>query len=123
MSKDNVISKDVIFEEDKMWNWGESYAEQIKLYLEWGDEVHNTQIDSDDAGDDAGGSEETARIEAKVLNENTKGKEAIFSTPEASNDNPETSNARDIHPKRAPAWMTDYDVSNVEVQAEFASFE
>ena len=111
VSKDIVISRDVVVEEDKMWNWGESHAEQIKLDLEWGDEAHD---DKEPDADDAGGSEHTVPIEAEVLNDNTTA---------TSIGNPETSNAREIRPKRAPAWMTDYDVSNVEVQAKFASSE
>lgn len=31
-----TVSRDVIFEEDKKWNWDESYEEQINLDLEWG---------------------------------------------------------------------------------------
>lgn len=82
VSKDIVISRDVVFEEEKMWNWDESYAEQIKLDLEWGDEAHD---DGEPDADDAGGSEYTITIEAEALNDNTK---------ETSIDNPETSNTR-----------------------------
>ena len=33
-----VISRDVIFEEEKQWDWDKSYEEQVLMNLEWGDE-------------------------------------------------------------------------------------
>ncbi|GAA0151402.1 hypothetical protein LIER_10129 [Lithospermum erythrorhizon] len=32
-----VISKDVVFEEEKCWEWGEDYKEHISAVLEWND--------------------------------------------------------------------------------------
>lgn len=38
VSKKIVVSKDVIFEEEKQWDWDVSYEEQILVDLEWGDD-------------------------------------------------------------------------------------
>ena len=37
MAKRIVISRDVVFEEDKGWEWGESSQEETTVELEWGD--------------------------------------------------------------------------------------
>lgn len=42
-----LISRDVIFEEDKKWNWDESYHEQIQLNLEWRDEEEQVEYESE----------------------------------------------------------------------------
>jgi hypothetical protein len=33
-----VISKDIIFEEEKHWDWDISYTKQLQMDLEWGEE-------------------------------------------------------------------------------------
>jgi len=40
-----VVSKDVIFEEVKSWDWGSTYKEQIETKLVWGDD----ELHSDDS--------------------------------------------------------------------------
>jgi hypothetical protein len=37
-SKRIVVSRDVIFEEEKQWEWDKSFEEQILVDLEWGDD-------------------------------------------------------------------------------------
>ena len=37
IAKRVVVSRDVIFEEEKQWDWDMSYEEQIVVDLEWGD--------------------------------------------------------------------------------------
>ncbi|GAA0175180.1 hypothetical protein LIER_28410 [Lithospermum erythrorhizon] len=36
-SKRIIVSRDVIFEQDKAWNWKEDYSGQVKVELEWED--------------------------------------------------------------------------------------
>ena len=33
-----IVSRDVFFEEDKEWDWGADYQEQVLLDLEWGEQ-------------------------------------------------------------------------------------
>ena len=37
VAKRVVVSRDVIFEEEKQWDWDVSYEKQIVVDLEWGD--------------------------------------------------------------------------------------
>jgi hypothetical protein len=38
VAKKIVISRDIIFEEEKHWDWDISYTKQLQMYLEWGQE-------------------------------------------------------------------------------------
>lgn len=102
VSKQIVISRDVIFEEEKTWNWDASYEEQIQLHLEWGDEEHSSEEEE---------------------NEETEGSEEIVPTSR-NLDVPETSHAREIRNRRAPVWMADYftgdGLNDEDVQAHLA---
>jgi hypothetical protein len=51
-----VVSRDVIFEEDKQWVWAVSYADQISFDLVWGD------IDNGDLGVREGHDEERREL-------------------------------------------------------------
>lgn len=102
VSKQIVISRDVIFEEEKTWNWDASYEEQIQLNLEWGDEEHSSEEEE---------------------NEDTEASEEIVPTS-GNLDVPETSHAREIRNRRAPVWMADYftgdGLNDEDVQAHLA---
>lgn len=37
ISKKIIISRDVVFDEDKCWDWDKQYAASISCELEWGD--------------------------------------------------------------------------------------
>ena len=37
IAKKIVISRDIVFEEDKSWDWDKSYKEHVVAMLEWGD--------------------------------------------------------------------------------------
>jgi hypothetical protein len=47
-SKRIVISRDVIFEEEKQWEWDKSFEEQILVDLEWGDDEACDDLIEDD---------------------------------------------------------------------------
>ena len=38
-----VVSRDVVFEEDKSWSWDRSYEEHIMADLEWDEKVVNAE--------------------------------------------------------------------------------
>ena len=38
VSKQVIINRDVVFEEDKMWNWNKTVEGASCVVLEWGDE-------------------------------------------------------------------------------------
>lgn len=57
-----IISRDVVFEEDKSWDWDQEYEKSIGCSLEWGDgEIDDTILDDD--GEDNGESENATEEE------------------------------------------------------------
>jgi len=83
-----VVSKDVIFEEEKSWDWGPNYKEQIDAYFVWS----NDDLSSDE-------SEGSHRVEIDGDNDDD------------NNDNEEMSpheNVTQGRERRAPVWMEDY---------------
>ena len=50
VAKKVVISRDVVFEEDKSWNWDRSYEEHIMADLEWNDEEENKAVNAENDG-------------------------------------------------------------------------
>jgi len=58
-----VISRDVIFEEEKQWDWDKSYEEQVLMNLEWGDEQSEGEVDeieNEENGEDANSPHDSA---------------------------------------------------------------
>jgi hypothetical protein len=60
-----IVSRDVVFEEDKGWDWDKQYDETIRCNLEWGEEEHAV-VKADN--DDHSGSDHDATI-AEVVEE------------------------------------------------------
>ncbi|MCH89137.1 copia-type polyprotein, partial [Trifolium medium] len=89
-----VVSKDVVFEEEKSWDWGQNFKEQIDADLVWSDVEfscdesegeHIVETNDDSGGEDDGSGE--SRNETESSRENTtQGRE-----------------------RRAPIWMKDYE--------------
>jgi len=50
IAKKIVVSKDVVFEEEKQWDWDVSYKKQILLDLEWGENEENNERDRENNG-------------------------------------------------------------------------
>ena len=46
VSKKVIVSRDIVFVEDKKWEWGENSAELETDVLEWGDEDTRVMTDS-----------------------------------------------------------------------------
>lgn len=99
LNKKVIISRDVVFEEEKKWNWDESYQEFIRLDLEVGEE--NDEITQQNH-DTQNNEEEEKEMTSDAI-------EAVV--PSA---NPTTSNAREIRVRRAPVWMNDYVIGEEE---------
>lgn len=107
-----IISRDVVFEEDKSWDWDKKYEEAIACDLEWGDrEEKVVEIDRNVGRSE---SNSDANIEE---GEN-------FSSDSPAEESSPSSNEGRI--RRPPAWMQDYEtgegLSEEEVQlAMFAT--
>jgi hypothetical protein len=53
-----IVSRDVIFEEEKQWDWDESFEEQILMDLEWGDDNVEGVDDNNDESENNSGEKE-----------------------------------------------------------------
>ena len=92
-----IISRDVVFEEHKNWDWDKTYEESIVCDLEWGDlEEEATMFDENEEGTE---SDLEADMEAEEDN---------FSSDSLTEDSSPSLIAERI--RRPPAWMRDYDI-------------
>lgn len=62
ISKRIAISRDVIFEEKKQWNWDKSFEKQILVDLEWGNDENCTDFAEDDVDNNERGSNADMRM-------------------------------------------------------------
>lgn len=96
-----VISRDVIFEEERRWNWSVDYEEQVLLDLEWGD----TKSDMDEE-------EETDGTEGEIRDEIEEvvgsGDEVIQAIRNEQDAEIGSSNARGKRDRRTPSYLEDY---------------
>ena len=92
-TKKVVVSRDVIFEEEKRWDWDESYEEHILVDLEWGD-------------DDVAGVNDNKSEGAENNNEvENDGKREEDVSP---NNGDIEDNEGGKRMREPPAWMKDY---------------
>ena len=57
-----IVSRDVVFEEDKGWDWDKQYDETIRCNFEWGEEEH--AVVNTDNGDHSGSDHDATVAEA-----------------------------------------------------------
>ena len=103
IAKKIIVSRDVVFEEEKQWDWDVSYEKQILLDLEWGENEENSERDRENDGgavNDGEGSNsgvefgEENRVE---VSENEEGKRG-----------PDEVGEDEGREKGPPVWMQDY---------------
>ncbi|WJZ99221.1 hypothetical protein VitviT2T_017686 [Vitis vinifera] len=109
MSKKIVVSRDVVFEEDKCWNWGKSNEEVRLDVLEWGDS--NEEGSEDEQGEDD--AEEGVAVEGREREDSLSSSESLGSLSESLGENSEVSgesspNSQQGRNRRVPFWMEDY---------------
>ena len=104
VSKKIVVSRDVVFEEDKCWNWGRSNEEVRLDVLEWGDS--NEEGSEDDA-------EEGVAVEGREREDSLSSSESLGSLSESLGENSGVSgesspSSQQGRNRRVPFWMEDY---------------
>ena len=100
-----IISRDVVFEEDKNWDWDKKYEESIVCDLEWGDlKEEATMFDDNEEG-----SESEFDPKATV--------DAVEYDPEANVDAAKENFSSESSPssnegrnRRPPIWMRNYEI-------------
>ena len=93
-----IISRDVVFKEDKNWDWDKKYEESIVCDLEWGDlKEEATMFD-----DNEDGSKSESDPEANV----DVAKENFSSNSLTEESSPSLNEGRN---RRPPIWIRDYE--------------
>ncbi|BBG92824.1 ADP glucose pyrophosphorylase large subunit 1, partial [Prunus dulcis] len=95
-----VVSRDVIFEEEKQWDWGVNYEAQILLDLEWGENEENNEGEErvSENGDEDGNGDRGERSESKG-SEEARGREV---------GNPNGPDENEGRVRRPPPYLNDY---------------
>lgn len=123
VSKKITVSRDVIFEEDKKWDWDASYEELIKLDLEWGDDQEQSELNGNEQN-----CEEEPEITVGEETEITVGEETEADTnpidsPPVVNTNVDTpENSRETRNRKKPVWMRDYVTRTEDEDENLAQF-
>ncbi|RVW84289.1 Retrovirus-related Pol polyprotein from transposon TNT 1-94 [Vitis vinifera] len=107
VAKKVVTSIDIVFEEDRQWEWDTSYEEQVLVDLEWGDDDKNDTKDNEGDENLKAASEGNEEAEG---NENQAAANDVgdAAATDASDAPAEGSNAMERRVRRAPIWMEDY---------------
>ena len=107
VAKKVVTSRDIVFEEDRQWEWDTSYEEQVLVDLEWGDDDKNDTEDNE--GDENLEAASEGNEEAEGNENQAAANDAGDAVATDASDAPaEGSDAREKRVRRAPIWMEDY---------------
>lgn len=90
-----MIIKDVFFEENKIWDWDNSFKDQIDAELTWGDEFSDDESDEEDESTPQ--DENNTQIDGEIGNMSQGG----------------ISNTTCGRLKIPPAWLRDYESGEV----------
>ena len=119
-----ITSRDVVFEEDKNWDWDKKYEESIVCDLEWGDlEEEATMFDDNEEGNEVDPNEEGSKSEYDP-EANVEAAEGNFSSDSLTEESSPSSN--EGRNSRPPIWMRDYEteegISEEDNEAHLAMF-
>ncbi|GJV88201.1 retrovirus-related pol polyprotein from transposon TNT 1-94 [Tanacetum coccineum] len=91
------VSRDVIFEEEKKWNWDDSYSSEQNLELEWEDEYECVENEIEDE-----------EVESEELEDNENQNEEENADDSPSPTQIDIGAATSSRPRRPPVWQADY---------------
>jgi hypothetical protein len=103
-SKRIVVSRDVIFEEEKQWEWDKSFEEKILVDLEWEDD----EACDDLIEDDVVNSEEDSNENVGMVNGEPNSVSSNASTEASNASTKENLNEERRRIQRALAYLNDY---------------
>jgi len=122
MSQRIIVSRDVVFEEDKSWDWDKSHEGAINADLEWGDNEDETTIIDVNEEDNAADPTDEGNDEDSVAALTDEGIEDFSSNELIEENSPNSDAGRHRTP---PVWMRDYvsgeDLSDDEEITNFAT--
>ena len=102
-----IISRDVVFKEDKNWDWDKKYEESIVCDLEWDDlEEEATMFDDNEEGNEFDPNEEGCKSESDPEANVDVAKENFSSNSLTEESSPSLNEGRN---RRPPIWIRDYE--------------
>jgi hypothetical protein len=99
VAKRVVVSRDVIFEEEKQWDWDESYEKQIVVDLEWGDGDGENEEGVSENGNGENTDGEVGETHDRGVGEEEDG---------SSEGEERVRELRQPRERQPPTWMSDY---------------
>jgi hypothetical protein len=99
VAKRVVVSRDVIFEEEKQWDWDESYEKQIVVDLEWGDGDGENEEGVSENGNGENTDGEVGETHDRRVREEEDG---------SSEGEERVRKLRQPRERQPPTWMSDY---------------
>ncbi|TXG72550.1 hypothetical protein EZV62_001129 [Acer yangbiense] len=69
IAKKIITSRDVVFEENKSWDWDKSYEEQVVVVLEWGDNDEEAVVSDEIESEDGDIAEEVENVSPDTVDE------------------------------------------------------
>lgn len=106
-SKKIIVSRDVVFEEGKSWDWSKSDEEIKHNVLEWGDEEEVNE-DNDQNGEEIN-SGSSSNSSSTSNNSSSRSSSLTNSSPNESSSDDDNL-GRGMRQRRAPSWMADYEM-------------
>ncbi|KAJ8645925.1 hypothetical protein MRB53_007673 [Persea americana] len=99
IAKRVVVGRDVIFEEEKQWDWDVSYEKQIVVDLEWGDGDGENEEGVSENGNGENADGEVGETRDEGVREEEHG---------SSEGEERVRELRQSHERHPPTWMGDY---------------
>ena len=114
ISKKIIVSKDVVFEEEKGWDWGRSVEEIKRDILECEDEGDTMEDQNEELGETSpnnlSGSPGNFSSSSISNSSSNKSSSLTISPPnEPNSDDNDLVEGRGMRVRREPIWMTDYE--------------
>ncbi|KAI5396147.1 hypothetical protein KIW84_062373 [Lathyrus oleraceus] len=101
-----IVSRDVVFEENKQWEWGKDYEGQLNSELEWEEQKTNKRVE--EIVQKIGEEKETPESEGEVECEKTQETRDQEDAEPPVNQRERGKSSVQGRDRRMPHWMNDY---------------
>ncbi|GJU04879.1 retrovirus-related pol polyprotein from transposon TNT 1-94 [Tanacetum coccineum] len=115
VSKKIIVSRDVIFEEDESWNWGNDKEENMSSDLEWGDDHNNNE---DERYNDAPANSNEPGSSSNASPTPNQESSEIGSPFNDGSDGTNSPSPNVGRARKTPVWMKDYVTGDVSTDDE-----
>lgn len=113
LAKKVIISRDVIFEEDKSWDWEGSKEESNTDVLDWDEQTFEAGREDSRSAQQEGNDSITIGVSSSYPNDNSN--ETSPSLAENADEHATQVQGRAMRQRRKPVWMADYTHFSAEV--------